>query len=46
MYQVTYQVHGAADVCGKVFNTYHGARMWADAHSDIFSYSFIEECFH
>jgi|PlaIllAssembly_1097288.scaffolds.fasta_scaffold00001_181 hypothetical protein len=46
MFKVTYQIHGAVDVRGKVFNTYHAARMWSDAHSDIFSFSFIQETFH
>lgn len=46
MFKVTYQVHGAIDIRGKVFNTYHAAREWCDANSDVFSFSFIQEAFH
>ena len=46
MHKVTYQVHGSPEVMGKVFNTYAAARMWCDAHSDVFVMSYIQEVFH
>ena len=46
MWKVTFQVHGAVDVRGKVFDTYAAARMWSDSHQDVFSFSLIREVFH
>lgn len=46
MFKVTFQMHGAADVRGKVFETYQKARMWCDAHDEDLSFSFIQEVFH
>ena len=46
MFKVSFQVHGAVDIREKMFNTYSGARMWCDAHNEVFSFSFIQKAFH
>ena len=46
MYKVVFQIHGAADVLGKVFPSYQEACFWAESNSDNFSLYFFQEVFH
>jgi hypothetical protein len=46
MFNVVYQLHGAADVCTKFFSNRVLANIWVEENAENFSLCYITEVFH